>query len=37
MATNNKKYQVKIDSTEVQDEYHALIAVWILRMLLRMY
>jgi len=34
MAAKSKKYRVKIESTEVQDEYHALIATWILRMLL---
>jgi len=34
MATKSKRQQVKIEGTEVQDEYHALIAVWVLRMLL---
>ena len=34
MTRKSKKQQVKIESTEVQDEYYALIAVWILRMLL---
>ncbi len=34
MATKRKKNQVIIEGTDVQDEYHALISVWILRMLL---
>jgi len=34
MEVKNNKYQVKIEGTDVQDEYHALIAVWILRILL---
>jgi len=34
MATKSKKQQVIIEGTDVQDEYHALIAVWVLRMLL---
>jgi len=34
MATKRKKNHIIIEDTAVQDEYHAQIAVWVLRMLL---